>query len=202
MISSFSVTVPHHKHNAANRIRRVLLQQFDRTIKLSDKELTRTDRDEVRLMSFAFQRLYLAFNDLKPFFTNQSLPSIEISIRSMVDALGEICYQDMAILALEEIAPQTPEQIQPTIQRFIDTRKAIRRKSRQAIERVLLGLSENVHRAHSAKTATLPTRDAGDIRRRKPVGSFRNLADSIIENYLNDLKNRAASSRNLHHLLN
>ena len=110
MTSSFSVNVPHHEHNATTTIRRVLLRQFDEAIKLTDQVLTRTDRDDVRLMSSAFQRLYGAFNVLKP-FTNQSLPNIEISIRSMVDALGEICYQDMAILALEDVACQKPGEI-------------------------------------------------------------------------------------------
>lgn len=188
MTSSFSVTVPHHDQNTTNRIRKLLLQQFDHTIKLTDKVLTRTDRSDVRLISSALRRLYLAFNDLKPFTTNQSLPSIEISIRSMVDALGEICYQDMAILALEDVARQKPGEIEFTVQQFINTRKEIRRKSRQTIERVLLGLSENVHRAHCAKTVILSTRQTGAIKRHKTVASFRTVADSIIESYLFDFE--------------
>ena len=184
MTASLSITVPHYKHKTTNRIQRVLLRQFDHTITLSDKVLARTAHVDVRLMSSAFRQIYLAFSELKPFITDKSLRSIEISIRSMADALGEICYQDMAILALEEVALEIPGEIGPTIQQFIDTRKGIRRKSRQALERALVGLRENVCGADFTKTITLPTRQAGETRRRKPAGSLRSVADSIIESYL------------------
>ncbi len=59
---------------------------------LSDKVLTRTDGGDTQIMGSAFRRIYLAFSDLKPFITDRSLLNIEISIRSMADALGEICY--------------------------------------------------------------------------------------------------------------
>ena len=98
-----------------------------------------------------------------------------------MDALGEICYQDMAILALEDVARQKPGEIEPTVQQFINTRKEIRRKSRQTIERVLLVLSENVHRAHCAKTVILSTRQAGEAMRHKTVASFRTVAVTCSE---------------------
>ena len=184
MTTTFSITVPHYEHQSTNRTWRVLLREFDHAITLSDKVLRRTDHVDVRLMSSDFRRIYLAFSDLKPFITDKSLRSIEISVRSMADALGEICYQDMAILALEEVALRTPGEIAATIQQFIDTRKEIRRKSRRALERALIGLRENVRGADFAKTITLATRQSGDTRRRKPAGSLRSVADTIIESYL------------------
>ena len=172
------------QHDITNRVQRGLLEQFDHTFAISDKALTRTDPGDVRQMSSAFRQLYLALSDLKPFITHESLLNFEISIRSIADALGEICYQDTAILALQEVAPQTPCEITATIHQFIATRKKIRRKSRQALERVLVSLGENVHRAHFANPLPLATRRIGVIRRRKPAGSFRNVADSIVESHL------------------
>ena len=188
MTSSFAVTVPHNEDDTTNSFLIVLLRQFDYRIKLSDKAIRQTGDGDVVLMSSAFRQLYMAFNDLRPFISNESLPCIEINIRSMADALGEICYQDMAILELEEVVPQTPGEVAPTIREFIDSRKAIRWKSRQILVRALIGLRENVHRAHFVKAVTPPARQAGDFKRRKPGASLRSLADTIIESYLDQFE--------------
>ena len=77
-------------------------------------------------MSSAVRRLYLAFRDLKPFIADQCVSNTEVRIRGIADALGEIRYQDMAILALEEIAPQVPRHSPIDIQRMLEKELNIR----------------------------------------------------------------------------
>jgi CHAD domain-containing protein len=188
MARTFSITVPPDKHDVKNRIHRTLLQQFDETFALSHKVLRRTDPTNVQLMSSAFRRLFLAFSDLNPFVTDQSLVTIQINLRGIVDALGEIHYQDMAILALEEVASQAPRELAQTIQQLIEARKKIRRKSRQTLERVLVNLGENILRAEFEGTGSQAAHRTGVIRRRKPAGSLKIIANSIIQNHLTELE--------------
>lgn len=192
MARTFSITVPPYDHGVTNRIHRALLQQFDETFALSHKVLRRTDAANIQLMSSAFRRLYLAISDLRPFITDHSLSSVEINIRGIADALDEIRYQDMAIQALEEVAPQTPHEIRQTIQQFIETRKKVRRKSRQILERALVSLGENVLSHSSLKTIPLAAQQNGVIRQRKPAGSLKNVANSIIKSHLGELEKCSA----------
>jgi len=143
-------------------------------------------------MSSAFRRLYLAISDLRPFITDHSLSSVEINIRRIADALDEIRYQDMAIQALEDVAPKTPHEIRQTIQQFIETRKKVRRKSRQILERALVSLGENVLSHSSLKPIPLAAQQNGVIRQRKPAGSLKNVANSIIKSHLGELEKCSA----------
>jgi CHAD domain-containing protein len=188
MAQTFSIRVPHCDHYVSNRIHRALLQKFDETFALSHKVLRRTDSANIQLMSSAFRQLYLAINDLRPFITHQSLSGVEIKIRDIAGALGEIRFQDMAIQALEEVLPQTSHEVRQCIQLLIETRKKIRRKSRQTLERALVSLGENALNADSAKTETLPIKQTSFIRRRRPAGSLNNVANSIIQSHLTELE--------------
>ena len=182
-----SVPITTHYENA-NRLHLALLKRFDETFALSHKVLRRTDPANVQLMSSAVRRLYLAFRDLKPFIGDQSVSNTAIKIRGIADALGEIRYQDMAILALEEVAPQTPRQFAQTIQQFIETRKKIRRRSRQLLERVLVTLGKNIVRAVFEKTGIVTAHETRITRRRRPASSLKNLAASIIQSHLSEFE--------------
>jgi CHAD domain-containing protein len=188
MASTFPVTTPPYECDVANRIHLALLKRFDETFALSQKVLRRSDPSNLQLVSSAVRRLYLAFRDLKPFTADQCVFNTEIRIRGIADALGEIRYQDMAILALEEVTPLAPCQLAQTIQQFIETRKQIRRKSRQTLERLLITLGEKIVRAEFEKTRTPSAKEAGVIRRRRPAGSLKNVATSIIQSHLSEFE--------------
>ena len=188
MASTFPITTPHYEHDVANGIHLVLLKRFEKTLALSHKVLRRTDPANVQFMSSAVQRLYLAFKDLKPLIADQCVSNTEVRIRDIADALSEIRCQNMAILALEEVTPQAPRQLAQTIQQFIETRKQIRRKSRQTLERVLVSLEENVLSGQFEKTGTPGAPQPGVVRRRRSAGSLKNVATSIIQSHLSEFE--------------
>ena len=186
--STLPITTPCYEHDSENRIHLALLKRFDETFALSHKVLRRTDPGNVQLMGCAVRRLYLAFRDLKPFIGDQSVSGTEIKIRGIADALGEIRYQDAAILALEKVAPQAPHQFAQTIQQSIETRKKVRRKSRQTLERLLVDLGDNIASAQFEKPGTPAAHRTGVSRRRRPVGSLKNVATAIIQSHLSELE--------------
>lgn len=187
MTKSLPFTALRYRPNASYRIHEGLLQQLDEAFALGQRELRR-DFTNVHLMSSAFRRLDLAFNDLRPFVTDQSPLTLQISIRGMADALGEIHCQDMAILALEEVAPQAPRELAQRIQQSIETRKKIRRQSRQTLERLLASLGENIFRGEFERMRTTAAQQIGNVGRRRPGGSLKKVATSIIQSHLNEFE--------------
>jgi CHAD domain-containing protein len=124
--------------DAAAGIRKALKERFDEMCALRQDALKWKDPEGIHSMRVASRRLRSALSDFAPYVNKRNLTSILKPIRSIADALGEVRDQDVAILALEKLASQTPPKFSETLQNLIDARKEIRNAARKDLKKELL----------------------------------------------------------------
>jgi CHAD domain-containing protein len=119
-------------------IRKALTERFDDMSRLRQEAIKWKDPEGVHSMRVASRRLRSAVSDFLPYVNKRGFSSFLKQIRSIADALGEVRDQDVAILALEKLESEIPEELSATLQELIKTRKEIRRIARQELKRILV----------------------------------------------------------------
>ena len=115
-----------------------LMKRFDEMRKLRGVALQWKDPEGVHSMRVASRRLRSALTDFMPYMSKRGLNVILKEIRSIADALGEVRDQDVTILALEKLEPETPPEVAATVRDLIHARKKIRHTARRKLKRVLV----------------------------------------------------------------
>ena len=98
-------------------------------------------------MRVASRRLRSAAGDFLPYVKKRGLTSSLKQIKNIANALGEVRDQDVAIMALEKLSSDSPEEVSVTLQTLIVARKEVRRKARRELKQILLKASLNQLRA-------------------------------------------------------
>jgi len=179
---------------AAVGIHKALNERFEEMCQLRSDAIEWKDPEGVHSMRVASRRLRSALSDFMPHVNKRSLSSILKQIRSIADALGEVRDQDVAILALEKLESETPPEFFATLQKLIDARKEIRRRSRQELKRILVKDRMKELSDDFDKALTAATKLKGGMLASSPyTHSYKEVAKAIIRDRLGELETLSTS---------
>jgi CHAD domain-containing protein len=169
---------------AADGIRRVLIQRLDEMCSFRNAALDWKDPEGVHSMRVASRRLRSALRDFMPYIRKRGLGSTLKQIRSIADALGEVRDQDVAIMALHNLASKATPEIAIALQDLLESRKEIRRLVRKQLEDRLAHdqlklLSDDFSKAVDKATGTSDKQSAM---------SYRRVARDVIRDRLQDFE--------------
>lgn len=166
----------------------VLVTRFGELSSFRAAALDWTDPEGVHSMRVASRRLRSALRDFMPYLHKRRLSSVLKQLRDLADALGDVRDQDVAIIALEKLQTQIPEEALPALKQIIDGRKEIRDQARTELEATLedsqlkqLELSFTVGVDEATTEATARTQSPLPI-------SFRKMSRAIILDRLKELE--------------
>jgi len=115
----------------------VLVTRFEELFSFHEAALDWSDPEGVHSMRVASRRLRSALRDFLPYVRKRGLTSVQKRLKSVADALGEVRDLDVAIMALEKIAANAPDQVSPAVKRLVEQRKEVREEARQQLKSVL-----------------------------------------------------------------
>jgi len=118
-------------------IKLVLLTRFEELFSFHEAALDWSDPEGVHSMRVASRRLRSALRDFMPYVRKRGLTSVQKRLKSLADALGEVRDLDVAIMALEKIAANAPEQVSPAVKRLVEQRKEVREEARRQLKSVV-----------------------------------------------------------------
>ena len=125
------------KSAASVGIKLVLLTRFEELSGFHDAALDWSDPEGVHSMRVASRRLRSALRDFGPYLRKRALASVLKELRAIADGLGEVRDQDVAIMALEEIATPAPAQFSATLKHFVETKKQLREQTRDDLKSII-----------------------------------------------------------------
>jgi len=97
-----------------------------------------SDPEGVHSMRVASRRLRSAMRDFMPYLRQRGLTSVLKQTKSIAAALGEVRDQDVAIIALENIQKQAPDEMSSALEQLINERKERRNESREKLSSILV----------------------------------------------------------------
>ncbi len=185
---------------AADGVRLALTTRLEQMLALRDYALDWSDPEGVHQMRVASRRLRSSLKDFQPHLPRHSLTSSRREIKALADALGSVRDQDVAIMALEELAAEAPAEISAGVQSIADLRRASRESARHELSRTLTEDALSSLRSQFAKALVAATTRASGKRTkiRVDLGSltYRAVARNII---LDRLKELEGLSNSLYH---
>src|SRR6476620_7230525 len=101
-------------------IKLVLMTRFEELLGWREVALDWTDPEGVHSMRVASRRLRSALRDFMPYIQKRGLGSTLKQIRSIADALGEVRDQDVAIMALHNLASKATPEIANALQDLLE----------------------------------------------------------------------------------
>lgn len=119
--------------SAAGEIRLVLRARLEEMCQLRTAALDWSDVEGVHDMRVASRRLRGALRDFKPYLRQRQLRTAADDLKLVADALGAVRDQDVAIMALEELQDDAPEETSNGITELVDERRAEREAARVAL---------------------------------------------------------------------
>ena len=175
---------------AADGIRTALTRRFDEMYALRQRALKWKDPEGVHSMRVASRRLRSAATDFMPYLKKRDVASVLKRIRSIADALGEARDQDVAIMALEKLLSESPEEVGATLCELIGARKEVRRKARQKLKQILVKpqLKELRSDFDAAITTATPRSSQSSSKRTKSDLSYVGAARAIIRDRLSEFE--------------
>lgn len=175
---------------AGDGIKKALAGRFDEMYGLRRAALKWKDPEGVHSMRVASRRLRSALGDFAPYTSKRRLASVLKEIRTIADALGEVRDQDVALIALEELATQAPHEFSKTLREFIDARKEARNAARKELKEILVKDRLKDLKANFDEALALATDGATTA---KTQLSFADMARAIIRDRLKDLEKLSSS---------
>lgn len=152
--------------SAARAITIALETRFQEMRALRDAALEWSEPEGVHDMRVALRRLRSALRDFAPFMRKRPLASPLRDLKKLADALGRVRDEDVAVLALEELAANAPPEVKKGIERFIKERVKRRDAARDSLvkeveDEALAKLQQRFTRAleRAAHTAKAPPRN-------------------------------------------
>ncbi|HYV82106.1 MAG TPA: CHAD domain-containing protein [Pyrinomonadaceae bacterium] len=173
-------------------IRQALAERFDEMYALRRSALKWKDPEGVHSMRVASRRLRSAFGDFAPYLSKRRLLSPLKEIRTIADALGEVRDQDVALMALEEIAKEAPSEFSKTLGELVEARKKVRDGARAELEELLVKDRLKDLRTDFNNGLTLATDGATPPKSEAQI-SFADMARAIIHDRLRDLEKLSSS---------
>lgn len=125
------------KSVASIGIKLVLVTRFEELYGFQETALDWSDPEGVHSMRVASRRLRSALRDFMPYLRKRGVNSVQKRLRNVAGALGEVRDHDVAIMALEELDKRAPSDVSDALKRVIDTRRALREKSREELKAAL-----------------------------------------------------------------
>ena len=119
--------------SAAGEIRLVLRTRLEEMCGLRTAALDWSDIEGVHDMRVASRRLRSALRDFKPYLRQRQLASAAADLKRVADTLGAVRDRDVAIMALEELQTEAPEEISKGIAELINERRVERQTARAAL---------------------------------------------------------------------
>jgi CHAD domain-containing protein len=115
----------------------VLITRLHEMCSVRERALKWSDPEGVHDMRVSSRRLRGALSDFAPYLGKRGLTEAVKQIKSMAHALGEVRDQDVAIMGLQKLAAEAPEQAKATLGQFIKAREVIRKKARTDLRNAL-----------------------------------------------------------------
>lgn len=118
-------------------LRAVLTTRLDEMCSLSGKALDWSDPKGVHDMRVASRRLRSVLRDFKPLLRGRKMREWIDDVKTLADTLGDVRDQDVAIIALEDLAKEVPGSLRTGIKQFAEERATIRRDARDTLAATL-----------------------------------------------------------------
>ncbi len=161
---------------AGDGVRLILRSRFEEMRAYRDAALDWSDIEGVHDMRVASRRLRSALRDFKPYLRERKFRRSNKALKNVADALGAVRDQDVAIVALEELALSAPSGVAAGIEQFADERRLKRDIARSELEQAITdeALAKLEKEFNSALESGLKV-----SRRRKTRGVARKPAESL-----------------------
>ena len=149
-------------------------------------------------MRVASRRLRSALRDFAPYMNVKKLGDAADALKKLADALGRVRDNDVAIIGLEKIAAEAPDEVRAGVEEFARGRRVRRDESRAELERFLdAGRMEEMR---DGVTSALGRALKGERRGKKGRGdgragglSFDEAGREIVAGRWEELRERCAS---------
>jgi CHAD domain-containing protein len=194
--------------SAARGVVLVLRSRLDEMCQFRVAALDYSDTEGVHDMRVASRRLRSVMRDCKPYLRSKKLRRVRAYLKAVAGALGAVRDQDVAILALEELKAEAPEEVVAGIEHLIAERAAAREEARAtlteaisegtlarlqgefiySLERATKAQEHNEAEAEGADGETVST-----VEPAAPVPSFYRAGREIIAARLEELQSLSAS---------
>jgi CHAD domain-containing protein len=182
--------------SAGAGIRLVLRSRLDEMCALREAALDFNNPEGVHDMRVASRRLRSVVKDFSPYLRQRRLRRLKEDLKTIADALGAVRDQDVALIALENLATIAPPEVSAGFEPFANERRMELDLARSELEEALAteslaGLQEEFKAAleHEAKAP----RKQKDDDRRAESRSFRQIGRDVILARLGDLQDLSAS---------
>jgi CHAD domain-containing protein len=171
--------------SASIGIRLVLLQRFNELLEFRNKALNWDDAEGVHSMRVASRRLRSALRDFEPYMKKRGLTPTLKRIKAVADALGAVRDQDVAIEALEELAPKTSPSVSRTLDHVIQERQDARAELRNELKQTLS--NTELRELKSEFTTTIEAATNVSTRTQREL-SYSDVAREIIQTRLDEFE--------------
>jgi CHAD domain-containing protein len=122
---------------AATAIRLVLKSRLEEMCALRKRALDCSNPDGIHDMRVASRRLRSALRDFSPYLQKPHLSTSLHEIKILADGLGQVRDQDVAVIALDELAHKAPPPVSPGIQAIATVRRTRRDEALTQLTRIL-----------------------------------------------------------------
>jgi CHAD domain-containing protein len=167
-------------------IQLVLFERFDELLEYRRAALNFDDPEGVHSMRVASRRLRSALRDFSPYIKKRGLTTTLKKIKAVADALGDVRDEDVAIGALQELAPKTSPGVAKVIEHTIEKRKGDRDKARKTLKDLISKSELDQLKADFLDAVTTAT--STGPRDRNPDQTYNQVAGEIINDRLSDLE--------------
>src|SRR5215210_685996 len=133
MVKAKEIEGLHCDGSAAGEIRLVLGTRLAEMCGQRVSALEWTDPEGVHDMRVASRRLRSALRDFNPYLRKRKLASAAVELKSIADALGLVRDEDVAIMALEELQREAPEEVAAGIAELVRERRAHQGRARATL---------------------------------------------------------------------
>ena len=157
-------------------IRLVLRSRLEEILTFREAALDWNNSEGVHDMRVASRRLRNAIRDFSPYLRKRKLQYPQSDLKSLADALGAVRDQDVAIMALENLAAEASAEVSAGIEEILNDRRLKRQGARAKLE---VALEEEALNKMRAELNAAFDRALRASRRRMRKGDGRTLAESI-----------------------
>lgn len=184
---------------AGDGIRLILRARFEEMRSFRDAALDWSDIEGVHDMRVASRRLRSALRDFMPYLRERKFRRSNRALKNLADALGAVRDQDVAIMALEELALSAPSEVSAGIEQFADKRRLKRDSARSRLEQAVTdeALAKLEKEFNSALEDGLKVsrrrRTGGDKRKPADRLSCRDAGREVIAQRFRELQHLSAS---------
>lgn len=128
--------------HASEGARLVLEARLAEMCALNRAAIEWSDSEGVHNMRVASRRLRSAMGDFRIFFRKRQFENLRARVKSVADALGKVRDKDVAIIALDELAKESPMEARRGIEMIAGYARARREMSRAELVIAIVGISD------------------------------------------------------------